>query len=93
MGLKHQLKMFAPSQQTCRICGEAFVPFSRDMVREWDSQLDLEPDWLISRNWAIDRIYQEMQKTCTSEHAEVAAQLDHARELQDAWERLNRKYR
>ena len=93
MGLKRQLKMFAPSQQTCVCCAAPFVPWSRDLVRLWDSELDLEPDWLTSRKWAIDRIYQEVQKNCSAKCAELTAQADRARESQDAWERLNRKYR
>jgi len=88
-----QLKMFSPSQQKCCVCGAAFVPFSRDMVAIWHSQLDLEPDWLYDQKWARDRVYREMQMTCSPGHAEAYAQAAHALAIQEAWERMSRKYR
>jgi hypothetical protein len=59
----------------------------------WDSELDLEPDWLTRRKWATDRIYMEMQKYCSADCAEITAQIQRALKAQDAWERLNRRFR
>jgi len=85
--------MFAPSQQKCAVCGVRFVPFSRDMVTIWDGELEHEPDWLASRKWAKDRVYREMQLTCSADHAVIMEQQVRELQTQEAWERYSRKYR
>jgi len=88
-----QLKMFAPVQAKCSTCGTAFVPLSKDIIREWDREFELDDDWLSTRNWAIDRIYQEQLHSCSVDcHQAMVARMK-VLEIQEAWERANRRYR
>lgn len=93
MGLIRQAHMFASSQQHCLNCAQSFLPFSKDMIRVWDMDLQEEEDWLTSRNWAIDRLYQDNLKYCSPNCIEAAYLRHQTFLIAENWEKLKRKYR
>jgi len=93
VGLNRQILMFAPVQNKCVMCDQQFIPFSKHMVRLWDQDLQFREDWLSDRHWAIDRIYHENLQTCCPACYFALIVKRKAQDIQDHWERLNRKYR
>lgn len=71
MGIARQLKLFATFQVKCVECASKFVPFSKDIIRVWDNEGHNDYDWLSSRNWAIDRLYQDNSVCCSVECLDV----------------------
>jgi hypothetical protein len=87
------MEMFAEGKRVCSECGTKFVPFAKDVFKMWDQELMLEDDWLHSANWAINRVYADNLHFCSPECIETDRIKRHALEIQEAWNRLNRKYR
>ena len=88
-----QLKMFAPKQHMCTFCGVEFVPLSKDTVRMWAQEFQMDRAWLDSSNWAIERMHQENLKYCSPTCVELMDEMKRISIREEIRQSLMRKYR